>query len=219
MRVLIFGATGMIGQAALRECLLDPGVDAVVTIGRRATGQSHAKLREIIHDDLLDYGAVESELSGFDACLFCLGIASSGMSEADYSRITYEIPVAAARALSRLSPGMVFVHTSAAGADSSEQGRIMWARVKGRAENALLRMPFKGVYVFRPLIVRPLHGIESRTTLYRVFYKALRPLLAPLQSLLPGYVTSTETIGKAMLKVVRGGAPRPILECADINRL
>jgi uncharacterized protein YbjT (DUF2867 family) len=219
MRILIFGATGMVGQAALREGLLDPGVEAVVTIGRSATGQSHPKLREIVHADLLDYSAIESELTGFDACLFCLGIASAGMSEADYSRITYEMPVAAAQTLLKLNPGMVFVHTSAAGTDSSEKGRTMWARVKGRTENALLRMPFKGVYIFRPAMIRPMHGIESRTTLYRILYKALGPLLAPLEKHFPRYVTSTETIGKAMLKVVREGAPKHVLECEDINRL
>jgi len=219
VKVLIFGATGMVGQAALRECLLDPGVAAVVTIGRSPTGQSHPKLREIVHADLLDYSAIEGELAGFDACLFCLGIASAGMSEADYSRITYEMPVAAAQTLLRLNPGMVFVHTSAAGADSSEKGRFMWARVKGRAENALLRMPFKGVYAFRPAMIRPMHGIESRTALYRILYKALGPLLAPLEKHFPRYVTSTERIGKAMLKVVRDGSPKRILDCEDINRL
>jgi uncharacterized protein YbjT (DUF2867 family) len=219
VKVLIFGATGMVGQGALRECLLDPGVETVVTIGRSATGQRHPKLRELVHADLLDYSAIENELTGFDACLFCLGIASTGVSEADYSRITYGIPVAAARALLRLNPGMVFVHISAAGADSSETGRIMWARVKGRTENALLQMPFKGVHVFRPAMIRPMHGIESRTTLYRILYKVLGPVLAPLEKRFPRYVTSTETIGKAMLKVVRQGAPKPILECEDINRL
>jgi uncharacterized protein YbjT (DUF2867 family) len=219
VRVLIFGATGMIGQAALRACLLAPDVSEVVTIGRRATGGTHAKLREIVHDDLLDYGALAGQLAGFDACLFCLGIASSGMSEADYSRVTYEMPIAAARALQPPNPDMVFVYISAAGADSSEQGRIMWARVKGCAENALLKMPFRGVYVFRPLIVRPLHGIESRTTLYRLFYKAFGPLLGPLERLLPRYVTTTDTIGNALLKVVRTGAPKHVLECEDINRL
>ena len=219
MKVLIFGATGMVGQAALRECLLDPGVEAVVTIGRSATGQSHQKLREIVHADLLDYSAIAGELTGFDACLFCLGIASAGMSEADYSRITYEIPVAAAQALVRLNPGMVFVHTSAAGTDSSEKGRVMWARVKGRTENALLRMPFKGVYIFRPAMIRPLHGIQSRTPVYRILYRVLGPLLAPLEKSFPRYVTSTDRIGKAMLTVVRRGALKPILECEDINRL
>ncbi len=219
MRVLIFGATGMVGQGALRECLLDPRVEAVVTLGRKATGQHHAKLREIIRADLFDYGPLEAELTGFDACLFCLGIASLGMSEADYSRITHDIPLAAAQALLRQSPRAVFVHVSAAGADSTEKGRVMWARVKGRTENALLRLPFRGVYVLRPAGIRPMHGITSRTTLYRAMYKIAAPLLPLLERTLPRYVTSTERIGKTMLKLVREGSPKPILECEDINRL
>jgi uncharacterized protein YbjT (DUF2867 family) len=219
VNVLIFGATGMVGQAALRECLLDPSVTRVVTIGRKATGQIHPKLREIVQADLLDYSAIESELTGFDACLFCLGITSAGMSEADYSRITYEIPLAAAQVLVRLNPDMAFIHTSAAGADNSEAGRVMWARVKGRTENALRRLPFRGVYILRPAMIRPMHGIESRTTLYRILYRALGPLLAPLEKLAPRYVTSTDRIARAMLVAARHGAPKPVLESADINRL
>lgn len=219
MKVLIFGATGMVGQGALRECLLDPGVEEVVTIGRKATGQRHAKLREIVHADLTDYSAIEAELTGLDACFFCLGIASAGMSEADYSRITYDMPLAAAQVLLRLNPAMTFVHISGASADSSERGRVMWARVKGRTENALLRLPFKAVYIFRPAGIRPMHGITSRTALYRVIYGIAAPLLPWLERSFPRYVTSTERIGKAMLKAAREGAPKPILECEDINRL
>ncbi|MCV9938769.1 NAD-dependent epimerase/dehydratase family protein [Boseaceae bacterium BT-24-1] len=219
MKALIFGATGMVGQGVLRECLLDPGVEEVVTIGRTATGQHHAKLRELVHADLTDYSAIEAELTGFDACFFCLGVASAGMSEADYSRITHDIPLAAARTLSRLNPAMTFVHTSAAGTDSSESGRVMWARVKGRTENALLRLPFKAVYIFRPAGIRPMHGITSRTTLYRIGYAITAPLLPWLERSFPRYVTSTERLAKAMLKAAREGAPKPILECEDINRL
>jgi uncharacterized protein YbjT (DUF2867 family) len=219
MRVLIFGATGMVGQGALRECLLDEGVSEVVTIGRRATGQSHAKLREIVHAELLDYSAIGGQLGGFDACFFCLGVASAGMSEADYSRITYDLPLAAARALLPLNPGMTFVHVSGGGADSSEQGRIMWARIKGKTENALLRLPFKAVYVLRPGAIRPMHGIKSSTTAYRIIYGLLAPILPLLERRLPQYVTSTEQVGKAMLALARTGSPKRILECADINRL
>ncbi|TCR64994.1 NAD-dependent epimerase/dehydratase family protein [Bosea sp. BK604] len=219
MRVLIFGATGMVGQGALRECLLDDGVSEVVTLGRSATGQRHPKLREIVHADLLDYSTIEGELAGFDACFFCLGVASAGMSEADYSGITYDIPLAAAQALLPLNPGMTFVHVSGASADSSEQGRVMWARVKGRTENALLRLPFRAVYVMRPGAIRPLHGIKSRTMAYRVLYGALAPILPALQQWLPRWVTSTEQIGKAMLALVRKGWPKRIVECDDINRL
>ncbi|SFJ65387.1 NAD dependent epimerase/dehydratase family protein [Bosea sp. OK403] len=219
MRILIFGATGMVGQGVMRECLLDPGVGEVVTIGRSATGQSHARLREIVHADLTDYAAIEPQLTGFDACFFCLGIASAGMSEADYRRITYDITLAAARTLVRLNPTMVFVYVSGASTDSSEKGRWMWARVKGATENAIMRLPFRASYMFRPGAIQPLHGIRSKTRLYRVIYDLTAPLLPLLQRWLPDSITTTEQIGKAMLKVARDGAPKPILENADINRL
>ncbi|MDR6871525.1 uncharacterized protein YbjT (DUF2867 family) [Bosea sp. BE125] len=219
MKVLIFGATGMVGQGVLRECLLDPDVSEVVTIGRSATGQSHARLREIVHADLTDYAAIESQLTGFDACFFCLGVASAGMSEADYRRITYDIALAAARTLVRLNPTMVFIYVSGASTDSSEKGRWMWARVKGATENAIMRLPFKASYMFRPGAIQPLHGIRSKTRLYRVIYDLTAPLLPLLQRWLPNSITTTEQIGKAMLKVAREGAPKSIIENADINRL
>ncbi|WNJ89026.1 NAD-dependent epimerase/dehydratase family protein [Bosea sp. 685] len=219
MKVLIFGATGMVGQGVLRECLLDPDVSEVVTIGRSATGQSHARLREIVHADLTDYTAIEPQLTGFDACFFCLGIASVGMSEADYRRITYDITLAAAGTLVRLNPAMVFVYVSGASTDSSEKGRWMWARVKGATENAIMRLPFRASYMFRPGAIQPLHGIRSKTRLYRVIYDLTAPLLPLLQRWLPNSITTTEQIGKAMLKVAKDGAPKPILENADINRL
>ncbi|HEV7501495.1 MAG TPA: NAD(P)H-binding protein, partial [Vicinamibacteria bacterium] len=176
MRVVLFGATGMVGQGVLRECLLDPDVESVVAVGRRANGQIHPKLRELVHKDLLDLAPLESELTGLDAAFFCLGITSAGMTEADYTRVTYDITMAAAASLVRLSPALTFVFVSGAGADSSEQGRTMWARVKGKTENALLRMPFRAVYVLRPAVIQPLHGITSRTGSYRVFYAIARPL-------------------------------------------
>lgn len=219
MKILLFGATGMVGQGVLRECLLDPDVSEVVTIGRSATGQSHARLREIVHADLTDYTAIESQLTGFDACFFCLGIASVGMSEADYRRITYDIALAAAETLVRLNPAMVFVYVSGASTDSSEKGRWMWARVKGATENAIMRLPFRASYMFRPGAIQPLHGIRSKTRLYRLIYDLTGPLLPLLQRWLPDSITTTEQIGKAMLKVAREGAPKPILENADINRL
>lgn len=219
MRVLIFGATGMVGQGVLRECLLDPGVAEVVAIGRSPMGRSDPKLRAIIHADMTDYSTLGPELGGFDACFFCLGITSAGLSEAAYSRVTYDMPVAAAQALVKASPQAVFILVSGASADSSGQGRVMWARVKGRAENAVLKLPFRGVYVFRPGGIRPMHGITSRTGWYRVLYGLTTPLWPILQRRFPRYVTSTEQIGKAMLKVAREGAPGHILDSADINRL
>ncbi|PTM38809.1 NAD(P)H-binding protein [Bosea sp. 124] len=219
MRILIFGATGMVGQGALREFLRDSDVTQVVTLGRKATGQSHPKLREIVRDDLLHHGDIEPELGGFDACLFCLGITSAGMKEADYARITYDIPLAAAQALLQASPKAVFIHVSGAGADSTETGRVMWARIKGRAENALLRLPFRAVYILRPAIIQPMHGIRSRTALYNVLYRGFAPFWPLLERWVPDYVTSTERIGRAMLALVQDGGPSRILECAEINQV
>ena len=225
MKVVLFGGTGMIGQGVLRECLLDPDVEKVLTIGRTATGVQHPKLRELVQSDLWNYSSIEDQLRGFDACFFCLGVTSAGMSEADYTRITYGITVAAAETLARLNAGMAgmagmtFVFVSGAGADSSEQGRLMWARVKGRTENAILRMPFKASYAFRPGVVQPMHGERSRTAAYRVLYSITKPLLPVLRRLWPGQILTTEQFGRAMLLVVRDGAPKRVLESADINAL
>ncbi len=217
MRVLLFGATGMVGQGVLRECLLDPDVEIVVALLRSATGQQHPKLRELIHRDFLDFSPVENQLSGFDACFFCLGVSSAGMSEENYQRITYGFTLAAARLLARLNPAMTFIYVSGAGTDSSERGRSMWARVKGKTENELLRLPFHAVFIFRPAVIVALHGIQSRTTLYRVIYKLFGPLLPLLEGRFPKYVTTTEQIGLAMLKVAKQGWPKRVLESSDIN--
>jgi uncharacterized protein YbjT (DUF2867 family) len=219
MNVLLFGATGMVGQGVLRECLLDPGVQSVLSIGRGTTGQQHAKLREIVHKDFLDFSALEAELSGLDACFFCLGVSSAGMTEEDYHRVTYDFTLAAARTLARLNPGMMFIYVSGSGTDSTERGRIMWARVKGKTENALLRLPFKAAYMFRPGVIQPLHGIKSKTKLYRALYAVTGPLFPVLKALFPKYVTTTEQVGRAMLKVAKQGASKPVLETPEINSL
>lgn len=218
MNVIIFGATGMVGQGVLRECLLDPGVRRVVTVGRTPLGQQHPKLEEIVHPDLYDLSPIESKLTNLDACFFCLGIASVGMTEEAYTRVTYDITIAAATPLARLNPNMTFIFVSGAGTDSTEKGRVMWARVKGRAENAILRMPFKAAYVFRPGIIQPLHGIRSKTKLYQTLYTIMRPLL-PLLRRFPNAMTTTEQIGRAMLKIAKHGAPVKILDTAAINRV
>lgn len=218
MNVVLFGATGMIGQGVLRECLMAADVERVLTIGRTATGQQHPKLREIVPADLWDYSAIEHELTPFDACFFCLGVASAGMSEADYTRLTHDLTVAAAATLARLNPGMTFIFVSGAGTDSSERGRLMWARVKGRTENAMLRLPFKAAYAFRPGIIQPLHGIQSRTPLYRNFYRVAAPIMPLARRLFPSAIITTEQMGRAMLNVARRGWPAPILEQRDIAR-
>ena len=219
MNVLLFGATGMIGQGVLRECLRDPGVERVVTVGRGAAGVTHTKLRQIVYDDLWNYAPIEALLAGFDACFFCLGVTSAGMSEADYTRITYDITMAAANVLVRLNPGMTFVFVSGAGTDSTEHGRLMWARIKGKTENALLRMPFKAAYMFRPGVIQPMHGVRSRTAAYRILYSITAPLLPLLRVLFPNQILTTEDMGLAMLAAVRRGAPTRVLESRDIRQL
>jgi uncharacterized protein YbjT (DUF2867 family) len=215
MKVIVFGATGMIGQGVLRECLLDEGVDAVVAVGRTGTGVTHDKLNDIAHADLFDLSPIEAELTGADACFFCLGVSSAGMSEDAYRRITYDLTVSAAQTLARTSPGLTFVYVSGLGTDSTEQGRSMWARVKGRTENALLAMPFQA-YMFRPGFIQPMHGARSRTRSYRIFYSALGWLVPLLRKTFPKRITTTEQIGRAMLRVARAGAPKHVLESPDI---
>ncbi|MFM0175827.1 NAD(P)H-binding protein [Paraburkholderia sediminicola] len=219
MKVLIFGATGMVGQGVLRECLRAPDVEAVQTVGRTRTGQLDPRLIEVVQPDLMDYRALEASLTGFDACFFCLGVSSVGMQEAEYSRLTYDLTLAAAQTLARLNPQMTFVYVSGASTDSTEQGRSMWARVKGKTENALQRLPFKGVYLFRPGVIQPLNGARSKTRSYQLFYTLARPVLSTLRALFPNQILSTEDIGLAMLAVARHGADKAVLETADIRAL
>jgi uncharacterized protein YbjT (DUF2867 family) len=217
MKVLLFGATGMVGQGVLRECLLDPDVERVQTIGRSPTGIHHPKLREVLHRDLSNYTGVEPDLSGFDACFFSLGVSSAGMKAEDYERVTYGITMAAAETLCRLNPKMRFFYVSGAGTDSTEQGRSMWARVKGRTENALLRLPFAAAYMFRPGLIVPMHGERPKAVVYQAVYTIARPLLSLLRRSFPNHVVTTEEIGQAMLIVARRGYPKHILEIRDIR--
>jgi len=210
MNVIIFGGTGMVGQGVLRECLLDPDVQRVLSIGRSSTGQRHGKLRELIRADLLDYSAIENELRGYDACFFCLGVSSVGMPEEQYRHVTYDITMAAARTLARLNPDMTFIYVTGAGTDSTEHGRTRWARVKGETENALLRLPFRAAYMFRPAAIQPLHGITSKTKWVQFIITVARPLLTWLQRF-PKYITTTEQVGRAMIKVARQGHPKRVL--------
>lgn len=219
MRVILFGATGMVGQGVLRECLLDPGVESVLAIGRSPTGQRHAKLREILHGNFFDFSSIESQLTGYDACFFCLGVSSIGMSEERYRRLTYDITLAAATTLAKLNRGMVFTYVSGRSTDSTEQGRLMWARVKGKTENDLLKLPFKAAYMFRPAGIQPLHGIRSKTPWVQALYVGAGPMLSLLNRLAPQYMTTTEQVGRAMIKVARDGYRKPVLESDDINRL
>ena len=214
--MLVFGATGMVGQGVLRECVLDSEVELVVTVGRTATGARDAKIREIVRTDLSSYAEIEDELTGFDACFFCLGVSSGGRKEADYERVTYGLTLAAAETLSRVNPGMTFIYVSGAGTDSSERGRVMWARVKGRTENALLRLPLKA-YMFRPGLIQPLDGIKSKTPAYRILYGLAKPLLPLVRWAFPNQVLSTREIGQAMLAVAKRGYGKRIMETVDIR--
>lgn len=196
MKVIIYGATGMIGQGALRACLNDPQVEAVLTVGRTATGVQHPKLKELLMLDLADYSHFDAALAGYDACFFCLGTTVAGKSEAEYRRVTQGFTMAAAETLLRLNPQMTFVYVSAEGADSSEKGALMWARVRGELENALLRMPFKGVYILRPAFIQPMDGEQSKTPAYRIMYNAFKPLLPLIKKLFPSYATEYARVGK-----------------------
>ncbi len=207
----------MVGQGVLRECLLDPDIKNVLAIVRSPANQRDDKLRELVHSDFFDYSAIESELTGYDACFFTLGVSSAGMDEARYKHLTYDLTMAAANMLAKLNPQMTFLYVSGAGTDSTERGRIMWARVKGKTENDLLKLPFKAAYMFRPGIIQPLHGIRSKTRLYQTFYTVFKPIFPLLISAFPKSVTTTEQLGRTMLQVARHGYPKPVLESKDIN--
>jgi uncharacterized protein YbjT (DUF2867 family) len=240
VNVLLFGATGMVGQGVLRECLLDQGVERVLGVGRSAVGgappieaapgqpapgevaaarRGGPKLHELIVPDVADLTAIEPELAGFDACFFCLGVSSIGMAEPEYTRLTYDLTLAIARTVARRSPAATFLYVSGAGTDSTERGRTMWARVKGRTENELLRLPFKAAYMFRPGAIVPLHGVRSKTRWVRLLYLLAAPAAPLWRAVAPNTITTSEQVGRAMLRVAREGYAKRILETADINRL
>jgi uncharacterized protein YbjT (DUF2867 family) len=219
VKVILFGATGMVGQGVLRECLHNPEVESALVVGRNALGQQHAKLHEIVLKDLFDLSAIEDKLSGYDACFFCLGVSAVGMKEESYQRVTYDLTISVARILARLNPGMTLIYVSGANTDSTERGRMMWARVKGKTENTLLQMPFKAKYMFRPGYVQPLHGVRTKTKWYGAVYAIMGPLYPVWKLLFPKYVTTTECVGRAMLNVAKRGATKSVLENHDINIL
>jgi uncharacterized protein YbjT (DUF2867 family) len=218
MKVILFGGSGMVGQGVLRECLIDPAIESVLSVGRSPLGMQHPKLREIIHKDFIDYSAIESQLAGYDACFFCLGVSSIGMDAERYRHLTYDVTMAAAKTLARLNPGMVFTYVTGRGTDSTEKGSRMWARVKGKTENDLLKLPFKAAYMFRPNGIQPLHGVRSKTGWINAVYAVTGPLLAYMVHATPNQMTTSERLGRAMISVARDGYPTPILESADINR-
>jgi uncharacterized protein YbjT (DUF2867 family) len=225
VKVILFGATGMVGRGVLRECLRDAAVESGLVIGRTTVGVTHPKLREIVRADLTDLTDLtgldgpEGELAGHDACFFCLGVSSAGMKEAAYRKVTYDLTLSVARTLAASSPGLTFCYVSGQGTDSSARGRLMWARVKGETENALLALDGVDAYMFRPGLIQPLHGITSKTRVYRAVYAATGRLLPLLRKLAPRWITTTEQVGLAMVAVARGESGVRVLETEEINRL
>ncbi|MDQ0114073.1 NAD-dependent epimerase/dehydratase family protein [Paenibacillus harenae] len=217
MNVLLFGATGMVGQAVLRECLLDPEVQSVLSVGRSAIGRQHAKLKEITHANLMDLTAIEHRLTDYDACIFCLGVSSAGMSEEKYRSITYGITMHVAGTLAKLNPQLTFLYVTGMGTDSTEHGSSMWARVKGKTENDLLKLPFKGAYMFRPGAILPKHGVKSKTKLYHFFYVVLKPFYPLMERMKT--VTTSDSLARAMIKVAKHGYSKEIIDSAEINRI
>lgn len=217
MKVILFGATGMVGEGVLRECLEDTRVQSVLAVGRSDVRLTDPKIREVLHKDFLDFKPIQSQLAGYDACFFCLGASVAGMSEDDYRRLTYDVTLAAAESMIEVNPNLTFCYVSGEGTDSTEHGRAMWARVKGQTENALLRMHFKAAYMFRPGYIQPLKGVRSKTAWYQAFYTILGPLYPLLRRLAPKYVTTTVNVGRAMIQVAASGYSKPILGTRDIN--
>src|ERR1043165_6555119 len=213
MRIILTGVTGMVGEGVLLECLDNDSVEKVLSVSRRPTDHTHPKLEQLLVPDFRKTSDVEAKRTGYDACFYCAGVSSVGMSEADYTIITYDTPVAFATTLARLNPTMVFTYVTGARTDSTEQGKTMWARVKGRAENALIRLPFKGVYNFRPGLMTPKPGQKHVKPLFRA---AL--VLAPVMKLFFPALT-LEQVGRAMIRCVRSGAPKQVLEVPDIAAL
>lgn len=214
MKVILFGATGMVGQAVLRECLLDPGVESVVAVARRTTGRTDPKLREVLRQDLFDFDASGEEFRSVDACFFCLGVSSAGMSEADYTRLTYDLTLGWARALAPINPAMTFTYVSGVGTG----GKAMWARVKKRVEDELLAL-FPSAYMIRLGVLRPMHGETSPTRWTRIAYRLFGPLLPLIQSAAPGAVITTEELGRAMIRLAREGANKRVLDPPDLRAL
>ena len=214
MKVILFGATGMVGQGVLRECLHDDSVTSVLAIGRKSTVLTHPKLHELIRTDMFDFNALDGELRGYDACFFCLGVSAAGMNEPDYTRLTYDLTLGWARVLARINPAMTFVYVSGAGTG----GKAMWARVKGRTEDALLAL-FPSAYMIRLTGLRPMHGEVSKTRWARIGYAVLGPLLPLLQAIAPATVVTTEELGRAMIRAARQRPPKRVLEARDLHAL
>lgn len=219
MKVIITGATGMVGKGVLFECLENASIDNVLVVNRKSVDVSHPKLEEIIHKDFFDLSAIRDQLIGYDACFFCLGISSFRQSEEAYTRITYDLTLNFARELLSSNPNMTFIYVSGTGTDSTEQGKSMWARVKGKTENDILSLGFKDAYAFRPAYIKAEANAPSSTPIYRVLISLLGFLHPLIKLIIPKYTTTTSQIGKAMIEVVKNGFERRQVESADIIEL
>ena len=215
IKVIITGATGMVGEGVLHECLHHPAVSSILVINRKPCGVVHSKIKEIIHADFYDLSSIESHLKGYNACFFCLGTSSVGMNEAEYTKVTYTLTMHVAETLCKLNPDMTFCFVSGASTDSTEKGRLMWARVKGKTENDLMKLPFKRVYNFRPGFMQPTPGLKNVLPAYKYFtwlYPVLRPIF-------PNYMSTLAEIGLAMIHSVNRGYGKQVLEVKDIVAL
>jgi len=218
VNVVLFGATGMVGAGVLIECLDDPRVKSVLAVGRTSCAVAHPKLRELIRSNLFEYEDATDHFLSIDACFFCLGTTAVGKSEAAYHRVTYDLTVAAAESLLDLNPALTFCYVSGEGTDSTERGRLMWARIKGKTENQLLGMK-QNAYMFRPGYIQPLRGVRSRVRVYRALHIVVGPFYPLLKRLLPKHVTTTVNVGRAMIEVAAQGHPKHVFENPDINSL
>ena len=215
MNVIVTGATGMVGEGVLHECLNNPDVTRVLAVNRKPCGVSHPKLKEVIHNDFFNFSAIEPHLTGYQACFFCLGVSSVGMNEADYKHFTYDLTMHVATTLSKLNRDMTFIYISGAGTDGTEKGRLMWARVKGKTENDLCKLPFKKSFAFRPGFIAPAKGLKNTLRLY----KYLGWIVPIVKALSPGSIVSLNEIGSAMIKAVKQGYSKDVLEIKDIKAL
>jgi uncharacterized protein YbjT (DUF2867 family) len=219
LKIIIFGASGMVGAAVLNECLKDSRVSAVLSVGRKPCGMTHSKLKELILPDLFNLEPQAEALKSYNACFFTLGASAAGFNEAQYTKINHDLPLKTAELLLKLNPDLAIGYVSGAGTDSTEKGSVMWARVKGRTENDLLKMPFRAAVMFRLAGLQPLKGYKSSTLLYRVFYDLFAPILPLLVRLFPNSVTTPERLGRAFIRAGRGQSPKSILEAKDIHEL
>ncbi len=218
-KVIITGATGMVGKGVLLECLDHDSIENVLVIGRTPIGMEHPKLKELIHKDFTDFSGIDSRITGYDGCFFCLGVSSSGMKEDAYKRISYDFTLSLAKVLVNINPEMTFNYVSGEGTDSTEKGRSMWARVKGKTENDLLNLGFKQAYMFRPAAIIPLRGIKSRTKSYQFMYSYFMWLIKLIKLIAPNLVVTTTQIGLAMINSVTKGYDKEVLHPKDILKL